>query len=119
MALEIRSNRIPIDAGTGEQVAVNNEFFLAGVEVLSAHVGLRGYSARYVEDDNDMGRLLVRLETGSVTPSSGGLVVPVIATLQLRDEGNDHAFSGFVDYVLFVETRVRPIPDRPSVGPSR
>jgi hypothetical protein len=119
MALEIRSNRITIDAGKGELVAVRNEPFPAGVEVLSAHVGLRGYSARYVEDDNDMGRLLVRLETGSVTASSGGLEVPVIATLHLRDSGNDHAFSGFVDYVLFVETRLRPVPDGPSVGPSR
>ena len=120
MALEIRSNRITLGPGTGELLHVLVESFTYPQQVVRAHVALRGFEARFVDGDHNIGRLFVQLTAGTGGPAPDGWELPVIAVLQLRDNGEDNEFQGWVDYVLFAETGVpRPPRDFPSPAGSR
>lgn len=65
-------------------------------------VGLAGYRVAYGSGDHEVQTIEVALRC-SQQKTEFGLGVQVLATLLLRDKNGDDSFSGWVDFVLFVE----------------
>lgn len=107
MAIEVRSGRIDIPSGTGVRAA--SRTFLLDNLPRTCHVGMSGYRATYTNSDHHIKTLEVDLSCGSGM-SEFGPAVFVTARLHLRDKNGDDPFSGFVEFVLFVDTdRPRPL----------
>lgn len=107
MAIEVRTGRIEIPTGTGSRAAART--FLLDNLPRACHVAMSGYRARYDSSDHHIKTLHVELTCGSGMSEFGPSVF-VTARLHLRDKNNDDPFSGFVDFVLFVDTeRFRPL----------
>jgi hypothetical protein len=106
VAIELRSGRIEIPSGTGPRAAM----FSYAMDQLprACWVGLAGYQARYDSSDHHIKTLQVELGCGSGIGEFGPTVW-VTAQLLLRDKNADDPFSGWVDYVLFVDTSTRPL----------
>ena len=88
--------------------------------VLSVAIAINGYDARYGGEDHHVGRLIVDLHAEVGGRVDDGWEARLVGTLFLRDDSNA-SFTGWIDYLLFVELGVRPgppgLPD--VVGPLR
>ena len=100
MAIELRSGRIDIPSGTGLRAAERN--YLVDRLPRACWVAMAGYQARYDSSDHHIKTIQVELSCGSGI-SEFGPSIYVTAKLLLRDRNADDRFSGWVDYVLFVD----------------
>lgn len=78
--------------------------------VLSAEVALAGYEARYASSDHHVRQLRVELHAGVAGRVDDGWDASLVGTLYLHDDSNS-TFSGWIDYLLFVELGERRLPD--------
>ena len=85
--------------------------------VLSVAIALTGYEARYGASDHHVRQLTVDLQAAVGGRVDDGWEARVIGTLYLHDDSNA-SFSGWIDYLLFVELGARPGPPD-VVGPLR
>ncbi len=97
----IRTGRIEIASGTGTQTGVEMVWFPDQV-IRECWVGLSGYRVAYGSGDHEVQSIEVALSC-SQQKTEFGLGVQVLAKLLLRDQNGDDSFSGWVDFVLFVE----------------
>ena len=115
--ITIRTGRLEVPSGTGPRAISDTHFFDRQVE--DCWVALRGYWLRYVDGDHHVRTIGVELEAGlHVVQPAPGIVVE--GTLLLDDHNGDDPFSGWVDYILFVELGRRLQPDggdAPEPGP--
>jgi len=110
----IRTGRVDIPSGTGSRTGVEMVWFPDQV-IRECWVGLAGYSVNYSSGDHEVQTIEVALSC-SRQNTEFGLGVGVAATLLLRDQNGDDSFSGWVDYVLFVELDTRPFIDPAVLG---
>jgi hypothetical protein len=82
--------------------------------VLSVAIALTGYDARYGGDDHHVRQLIVDLRVEPGGRVDDGWEVRIVGRLYLHDDDNS-SFSGWIDYLLFVELGMRPNPG--DVGP--
>jgi hypothetical protein len=110
VAIELRSGRIEFPSGTG--LRTGERTYLVERLPRACWVALSGYQARYDSSDHHIKTLQVELTCGSGIGEFGPSIFAT-AKLLLRDRNADDAFSGWVDYVLFVDTdRPRPLDPR-------
>jgi hypothetical protein len=110
MPIELRSGRLDFPSGTGLRAAERN--FLVDRLPRACWVAMSGYQARYDSSDHHIKTLQAELTCGSGI-SEFGPSIYVTARLHLRDKNNDDPFSGWIDYLLFVDTdRPRPLDPR-------
>ena len=101
MAIELRSDRIDIPSGTGLRAA--SRTYLVDRLPRACWVAMAGYKVGYDSSDHHIKTLQVDLSCGAGI-SEFGPAIFVTAELLLRDRNGDDPFSGFVEYVLFVDT---------------
>lgn len=98
--IAIRTWRLEIPEGTGARTASNTHHFDRQVE--RYWVALRGYKLGYGDNDHHVRTVSVDLSAGLEETDSGPGVV-VEATLLLEDKNGDDTFTGWAEYILFVE----------------
>jgi hypothetical protein len=108
MPIELRSGRIDFPSGSGLRAAERN--YLVDRLPRNCWVALSGYHVRYDNEDHEVRQLRVELACGSGI-SEFGPSIYLTARLHLRDTSNNDPFSGWVDYLLFVDTDPRRILD--------
>jgi hypothetical protein len=104
--VELRAGRLEIPVGTGPRSAAIRWVF--GERPLSANVALVGYEARYTSSDHHVRRLLVQLYAQVGARVDDGWEVLVTGWMELRDQNSDDPFTGWIDYLLFVELAAPP-----------
>lgn len=82
--------------------------------VLAVAIGLTGYSARYSGGDHHVRELRVDLRAEVGGRVDDGWEARIVGTLYLHDD-SDSSFSGWIDYLLFVELGKFPRPGE--IGP--
>ena len=82
--------------------------------VLSVAIAITGYDARYGGEDHHVGRLIVDLHAEVGGRVDDGWEARIVGTLYLHDDINS-SFSGWIDYLLFVELGKLPLPG--DIGP--
>jgi hypothetical protein len=111
--IEIRSGRLGPEGGTGPQTMT--ETFHFDREIRNCWVALTGYKLGYLNGDHDLLTIGVDL-SAAVRDTEFGRGVVVEATLLLRDKNGDDTFSGWADYLLFVDLGRRLVDEG---GPGR
>jgi hypothetical protein len=84
--------------------------------VLAIEVAIAGYEARYVGEDHHVRELEVSLSASVGGSFEGTFEAPIVATLNLQDDSGN-SFTGWIDYLAFVELAPRPFDPRDGVGP--
>jgi hypothetical protein len=109
MAIQIHTGRLEFPPGAG----LRSMDDARNVQALPANmwVAMSGYQVRYDGGDNHVRQLRVELSTSSGVGEFGP-VIYVTARLHLRDNSDTDSFSGWVSYILFVDTGDGR-PDRP------
>jgi hypothetical protein len=82
--------------------------------VLSVAIALNGYDARYSGNDHHVRQLTVDLRAEVGGRVDDGWEARIVGTLFLHDDISS-TFSGWIDYLLFVELGKRPLPGE--IGP--
>lgn len=98
--ITIRSGRLQPDEGTGPRTAT--ETFSFDHQIRGCWIVLTGYRLWYRDGDHHVKTISVEM-SASVRDTDSGRAVVVEATLLLRDKNGDDVFSGWADYVLFVD----------------
>ncbi len=112
--METRAGRLEIPAGTGQRSAAIRWVF--GRQPLAAHVALVGYEARYTSSDHHVRRLTVQLYASLGARVDDGWEVLVNGWMDLSDKNSDDPFTGWIDYLLFVQLpSLTPLPVAPVV----
>ena len=111
MTIALRSARIDFPSGTGLRAA--DRTYLVDRLPRACWVAMSGYEARYDNSDHHIKTLQVELTCG-MGISEFGPAIYVTARVLLRDDNGDDPFSGWVEYVLFVDTDPPP-PLDPSI----
>jgi hypothetical protein len=101
--MEIKTGTFNFPPGTGERTARLS--FVFTHPLTEAHVALCGYRAEFIKADRQIQRLVVRLSTEIGGRVDDGWVATVVARFNLRDENEEHPFSGAIDFVLFAEVQ--------------
>lgn len=78
--------------------------------VLSVEVALAGYEARYTSSDHHVRQLRVELHAEVGGRVDDGWEASLVGTLHLHDD-SDSTFTGWIDYLLFVELGAGRPPD--------
>ncbi len=113
--METRSGRLDFPPQTGSHTVVLRLGF--DRPVLSVAIALAGYEARFGASDHHVRQLVVDLNAEVGGRVDDGWEARIVGTLYLHDDSHA-AFSGWIDYALFVELGMRP--GRPEVvGPLR
>lgn len=85
--------------------------------VLAVEVALVGYEARYTSSDHHVRQLRVELHSAVGARVDDGWEANLIGTLYLHDDSGAD-FTGWIDYLLFVELGKRPLPEvHPPIHP--
>lgn len=113
--METRSGRLAFPPQTGTHTVVLRLGF--DRPVLSVAIALAGYEARYVASDHHVRQMIVDLHAEVGGRVDDGWEARLVGTLLLHDDGNA-SFTGWIDYLLFVELGARPAP-WDVVGPLR
>lgn len=105
--METRSGRLEFPS----QSAPHSVALRVGFDrpVLAAAIALTGYDARYGGNDHHVRQLTVDLNVEPGGRVDDGWEARIIGTLYLHDDTNA-SFSGWIDYLLFVELGKRPLP---------
>ena len=103
MAIELRSDRIDFPSGNVTGLRAAGRTYLVDRLPRACWVAMAGYDARYDSSDHHIKTLHVELTCG-MGVGEFGPGIWVTARLHLRDRNGDDPFSGWVDYVLFVDT---------------
>lgn len=98
--ITVQSGRLEPPEGTGPRTATETYFF--DHQIRACWVTLAGFGLGYGDDDHHVKTMSVDL-TATIEDTEFGRGVVVGAALVLRDKNGDDAFSGWVDYVLFVD----------------
>ena len=116
--METRTGRLEFPPQPGQHTVVLRLGF--DRPVLAVAIALAGYEARYPGADHHVRQLTVDLRAEVGGRVDDGWEARLVGTLFLRDDSNA-SFTGWIDYLLFVELGVRPgppgLPD--VVGPLR
>ena len=102
--ITIRSGRLEPETGTGPQTMTDTFYF--DREIRSCWVVLTGYKLGYEDSDHHLQTISVDLSAEARDTEFGRGVV-VEATLLLRDKNGDDTFSGWAEYLLFVDLGLR------------
>ena len=110
--METRSGRLEFTPQTASHTVTLRVGF--DRPVLSVAIALVGYDARYSGNDHHVRQLTVDLRAEPGGRVDDGWEARIVGTLHLHDD-SDASFSGWIDYLLFVELGQRPLPG--DVGP--
>lgn len=112
--METRSGRIDFPPHAGAHTIPLRLTF--DRQVLSIEIALRGYEARYTDSDHHVRELQVELGASVGGFWENAWEAPIAATLNLKDDSGA-SFTGWIDYLVFVELAPRPVDPRDPVGP--
>lgn len=98
--ITIRNGRLEPPEGTGPRTT--NDTFYFDRQIRDCWVVLTGYRLGYRDGDHHVKTISVDL-SATVQDTEFGRGVVVGATMLLRDRNGDDVFSGWADYVLFVD----------------
>ena len=99
--ITIRSGRLEPETGTGPQTMTDTFYF--DREIRSCWVVLDGLQARVSRTATIIYRRSVWILSAEARDTEFGRGVVVEATLLLRDKNGDDTFSGWAEYLLFVD----------------
>lgn len=113
--METRTGRLDFPPQSGPHTVGMNIGF--DRPVLSVEVALVGYEARYTSSDHHVRQLTVELHAAVGGRVDDGWELRLVGTLFLKDDSNAQ-FSGWIDYLLFVELGKVTTPVVPPVRPA-